>query len=89
MTWVAPADDGGAAITGYTVLKQTVPGGVSSVACTTTGALGCTAPALINGQAYSFTVRATNSVGDGALSAPVQATPQQITNPSVPRRACP
>ncbi len=84
LTWTAPADDGGLAITGYTVFKQTVPGGVSSVACTTTGATGCTAAALSNGQAYSFTVLATNAVGDGALSAPVQGTPQQLTNPSVP-----
>ncbi|WP_225981703.1 IPTL-CTERM sorting domain-containing protein [Acidovorax avenae] len=89
LTWAAPADDGGAAITGYTVFKQTVPGGVSSVACTTTGALGCTATALSNGQTYSFTVRATNSVGDGALSTAVQATPQQITNPGVPMTGVP
>ncbi len=89
LSWAAPADDGGAAITGYTVFKQTVPGGVSSVACTTTGALGCTAAALNNGQPYAFTVRATNAVGDGALSTVVQATPQQITNPSVPMTGVP
>ncbi|WP_217640193.1 IPTL-CTERM sorting domain-containing protein [Paracidovorax valerianellae] len=89
LTWAAPADDGGSVVTGYTVLKQAVPAGASTVACTTTGALGCTASGLTNGQAYSFTVRAANGVGDSTLSAAVQATPQQFVNPSVPLTGVP
>ncbi|WP_368353662.1 MULTISPECIES: IPTL-CTERM sorting domain-containing protein [Comamonadaceae] len=84
LSWTAPSDNGGSAITGYTVLVTPVAGGSSSVACSTNGTLGCTASGLTNGQAYSFTVRATNAVGDGSVSAAVQATPQQITSPSVP-----
>lgn len=65
VSWSAPASDGGSPITGYTVTSS--PGGKT---CTwTTGPLSCTVTGLTNGTAYTFRVRATNGVGDGALSA--------------------
>lgn len=64
--WTAPGD-GGSAITGYTV--QYASGGVAGdEACTTTGALTCTVSGLITGTSYTFTVMATNAVGDSAAS---------------------
>jgi LmbE family N-acetylglucosaminyl deacetylase len=63
VTFTAPASNGGAAITGYTVqltgTSRQVGGTGSPI--TVTG--------LANHAAYSFTVTATNSVGTGAASA--------------------
>ncbi|NND74026.1 MAG: S8 family serine peptidase, partial [Ilumatobacter sp.] len=64
VSWVAPASNGGSAITGYTVTAS--PGGTM---CTTTGALTCTVTGLTNGTAYRFSVTATNAIGTGVASA--------------------
>lgn len=67
-----PADDGGSAITGYTVTSS--PGGI-----TATGAASpITVSGLTNGTAYTFTVHATNDVGDSAESA---ASDSIVTGP--------
>jgi len=63
VTFAAPASDGGAAITSYTVTSS--PGNFS--------ASGASSPLVVtgldNGTAYTFTVTATNSAGTGAASA--------------------
>ncbi|WP_420819413.1 S-layer homology domain-containing protein [Paenibacillus thalictri] len=63
MSFTAPADSGGSAITGYVVSASadniTVSGTVSPI--TVTG--------LTNGKSYTFTVRAVNAIGDGLSSA--------------------
>ncbi|TNM63221.1 hypothetical protein FHN55_15345 [Streptomyces sp. NP160] len=62
LTWTAPADNGGAAITGYTVTST--PG---SLTCTST-TTACTVSGLTNGTAYTFRVKATNSAGTSNFS---------------------
>jgi len=80
VTFVAPASDGGSPITGYTVTSNP-PGGVDADAGTT--GLSHTITGLTNGVAYTFTVRASNSVGAGPPSgASNSVTP--VTNPGAP-----
>jgi hypothetical protein len=59
-----PTDNGGAAITGYTATSS--PGGWTG----TSGSNTIVVLGLQNGIQYTFTVRATNSVGTGPSSAP-------------------
>lgn len=63
LSWTAPSPNG-ALITGYTV---TADNGGPTQACTSTT---CTITGLRNGDAYSFTVTATNEVGTSDPSAP-------------------
>ena len=63
VTFTAPANNGGSAITSYTVTSS--PGGVTG-----TGASSpVTVSGLTNGTAYTFTVTATNGTGTGPASA--------------------
>ncbi|MEJ6024353.1 YHYH protein [Ramlibacter sp. PS4R-6] len=93
IAFTAPASDGGAAITGYTV---TCTGG--SVARTGTGAASPVGVlGMTNATSYSCSVKATNSAGTGAASGIVSVTPlaanstaavycsfsQSVTNPTI------
>ncbi|TIC83621.1 fibronectin type III domain-containing protein, partial [Nocardioides sp. GY 10113] len=80
ITWTAPSTNG-APITGYTVTST--PGAKT---CTTTGALSCTITGLTNGTAYTFTVVATNTIGDSPASDPsTTVTPAGVpTQPAKP-----
>lgn len=67
LTFQAPADNGGSPITGYQV--TTLPGG-ARVDCGVSCTNGLLVFNLTNGTPYTFVVRARNSVGRGAASAP-------------------
>lgn len=67
VSFTAPASNGGAAISSYTVTAS--PGGATG-----TGAGSpVTVTGLTNGSAYSFTVTATNTTGTGSASSPSTA----------------
>ena len=76
VSWTAPSSDGGAAITSYTVSAS--PG--SATATTSDGStVSIVVTGLTNGTAYTFTVKATNSVGDSAASSASSAvTPVDV-----------
>ena len=73
LTWTTPASNGGTPITGYTVLYR-----VTGTTTWTRVDVGATTSATIKnltaGATYSFTVLATNTVGDGATSTTVTTT---------------
>lgn len=84
LTWVAPADNGGSAITGYVITPY-----IASVAQTPINVGNVTTyeiTGLTNGIEYTFTVAATNSVGTGSdSSASSGITPtDEDTVPSAP-----
>jgi fibronectin type III domain protein len=72
VSWLPPASDGGAPITGY-VLKLT-PGGTVSLDATRRQA---TLMGLRNGTRYTFTIQTRNAIGlsAGALSPPAVPSP--------------
>ena len=67
VTFVAPLDNGGSAITGYTVTSNPA-GGVDDNGSSLL--LSHHVSGLSNGTAYTFTVRATNAAGPGTVSLP-------------------
>ena len=75
VTFVAPASTGGSPITGYSVTPSPLTVGWHDNDAGTTS-LTHEIAGLINGTAYTFTVRATNAIGQGSTSAPSNvATP--------------
>ncbi|WP_433359050.1 fibronectin type III domain-containing protein [Streptosporangium sp. CA-115845] len=76
VSWQPPASDGGADITQYTI--TTSPGGETAMAWR--NATEATVTGLTDGQAYVFTVTATNVIGTGSASAP-----SELTTPEAPR----
>ena len=75
LSWTAPAGNGGAAIDYYIVYQD----GTDVLHATGTSA---TVKSLVDGKAYGFTVAAHNSVGIGAQTSAVSATPTLA--PAVP-----
>jgi fibronectin type 3 domain-containing protein len=81
LTWTAPANNGGAAISGYNIYRGTSAGGegttpVGTVSGTT---LSFTDTGLTNGTTYFYTVKAVNSAGTSAASNEASATPTAVT----------
>ena len=77
LQWTPPAN-GGATITNYNIYRSTQSG--QEVFLTQLGNVtSYTDPGLTNGQTYWYKVAAVNSVGVGALSNELSATPQATT----------
>ena len=78
VNYTAPTSDGGSPITGYTVVV------VDQTTSTTSDVAGSSSLATVTGlsatDSYTFSVYATNAVGDSAASTPVQAVPQGPTS---------
>jgi uncharacterized protein (TIGR02145 family) len=73
VAFVAPTNNGGSAITGYTVTSS--PGGITATG--TTSPINVTG--LTNGTAYTFNVVATNAIGNSSPS-----TASSAVTPSAP-----
>jgi type II secretory pathway pseudopilin PulG len=84
VSWSAPASNGGAPITLYTVTASdhTSPGN-GGQSCTSSSLAPCTVTGLTNGDTYSFVVTATNGSGVGPVSAPSNSV-VPIPVPSAP-----
>ena len=78
VAFLAPASDGGSAVTGYTVTS--LPSGVT--------ATGTSSPIAITGltsaTAYTFTVTATNSIGTSSPSQASNSVTTDYINPNSP-----
>ncbi len=77
LSWSAPGNNGGSAITGYNVYGGTTSGSgslIEAIGNVTT----YTATGLANGQTYYFTVAAVNAAGAGANATEVSATPHTV-----------
>ena len=79
LSWTAPSNNGGQAITSYEYR-------VDSGSWTSTGStsLSHEVTGLTNAQEYTFRVRARNTHGAGAASGSTDATPTPFTTPSAP-----
>ncbi len=72
LSWTAPTDDGGAAVTGYRVEYRAAGAEWTGVDASTSPA---TISGLDNGSRYEFRVRAVTSVAPGTASDSVSTTP--------------
>jgi hypothetical protein len=78
VSWSVPVSDGGGAITGYTATLN--PG---NLMCNVDASVrNCVFNGLVNGNTYTVTVAAQNSVGSGIPSAEITVVP--ATTPSAP-----
>ena len=85
--WTAPADNGGSAVTGYSVkVLNAAEQQVGALRPAGAGATSLVVTGLTNGTAYHFQVAAINSAGTGAFSASSNAvTPSSgVTVPGPP-----
>ena len=78
VTWTAPADDGGSAVTGYVITPSSGP------PVTVGNVTSHTFAGLTNGTGYTYMVAAINIVGTGAQSVPSTLVTPNPTAPGAP-----
>ena len=84
LTWEAPANDGGSAITGYEYRQAEGSAGNYAAPWTaTTDSSSHTVTGLTGGTSYYFQVRALNVIGAGVASAEVSAMPPDTVAPEI------
>ena len=79
LTWTPPANNGGAAISGYNIYRGTSAGGEAATAVATVTGTSFTDTGLTNGTTYFYTVKAVNSAGTSSASNEASATPAGVT----------
>jgi len=83
LQWLAPLDDGGGAISKYTMYRGPTAGSLSLL-IELGVALSYVDMAVTNGQTYYYAASATNAIGEGPLSNVASATPSlPVTVPTV------
>jgi fibronectin type 3 domain-containing protein len=89
LSWNAPADNGGAAITGYKLYRAGTSGAETLLATLGTGTT-YSDTGLTNGVTYYYKLSATNGRGESGLSAELSATPAPaVTVPATPALGSP
>ncbi|HEV2428063.1 MAG TPA: fibronectin type III domain-containing protein [Acidimicrobiales bacterium] len=82
LSWTAPTNNGGSAITGYVVYYATTSGGELTGSSQAAASTSATVTGLANGTTYYFEVEAKNAQGNSGVSNEASATP--ATTPSAP-----
>jgi RNA polymerase subunit RPABC4/transcription elongation factor Spt4 len=86
LSWSAPSDVGGSAITEYRIYRGTSSGSGSFLAFVSATTTSYNDTAVTNNQTYYYAVSAVSSLGEGAKSNEVSATPMRgVTTPSSPQ----
>lgn len=83
LSWTAPADDGGSAITDYAIQMRESGGSWSTVSDGVRTLPSATITGLTNTTTYEFQVAAINAIGTSSYSTSVSATP--LARPSAPQ----
>lgn len=87
LTWAAPSNNGGSAVTSYNVYRGTTSGSevlVTAGGCSSLGnVLTCTDSGLGNAATRYYKVKAVNAIGPGSYSNEASAT--TATTPTAPR----
>jgi uncharacterized repeat protein (TIGR02543 family) len=82
LTWTAPNNDGGSAITDYVVQSSTDGTSFTTFSDGTSTATTATVTGLNNGTAYTFRVAAVNAAGTGTTSSTASGRPLAICSPA-------
>ncbi len=84
LTWSAPVDDGGTAITDYVVQYRTAPSDVwTTVPDGTSTTTAASITGLTNGLAHELRVAAVSEIGPGTWWTPITVTPEPRWTPAM------